>query len=592
MNTSYWQCTAGCNPSVNIDNVNYICTGASVSENWEQGERTFTYTFPGIGPYTVEFKGGDWVVLSFGSPGSWSIGTVVYLAKRNDTHQPNISPVTTGKPTYRLQYGCQNEILIPVVDSDGDDIRCRWSKGSECVSICNALPSATIDSKTCTIRFSASYTSNGTFAVAVTVQDFPKSTVSIGGKIYSPTTNMSSVTLQFLVKTPQLTVNCSDKPKFVSPTPAKGSTMQTDILKVFKISFYASGGRRIIGIDMTTPAGMNYTSIQTTGSNSNTVFVKATWIPQQNQVGSHIVCALAEDVIGKTSDSRCINIIVNDVSPCVYLPCKNAGTCFRRGLTQNYSCTCPSGFTGHSCETDVDECASAPCQNLGTCHDKLNGFTCNCPSGFTGRMCQIDIDECQSNPCENNGTCSDLINGFNCACIGGFTDTMCQTDIDECTSQPCQNNGTCKDDINQYSCLCLLGFTGQVCETDIDECASNPCYAMGTCSDHVNHFMCTCQSGYTGYLCEKELNECSSQPCSSMFDCEDEVDGYSCKLNSGKVVAIVLTLLTMSGVITGAIYLLTRQKYQHLVRRWLSNFREIRKVDCHPRNIFRDKEAI
>ena len=41
------------------------------------------------------------MTLSYGSPGSWSIGTVVYLAKRNDTLQPNTSPLTTGKPVYR-----------------------------------------------------------------------------------------------------------------------------------------------------------------------------------------------------------------------------------------------------------------------------------------------------------------------------------------------------------------------------------------------------------------------------------------------------------------------------------------------------------
>lgn len=45
-----------------------------------------------------------------------------------------------------MQYGCQNEILIPVVDADGDDVRCRWSNGTECVSICDALPNAVIDS--------------------------------------------------------------------------------------------------------------------------------------------------------------------------------------------------------------------------------------------------------------------------------------------------------------------------------------------------------------------------------------------------------------------------------------------------------------
>lgn len=47
---------------------------------------------------------------------------------------------------FRIQYSCYATIRIPVVDDDGDTVRCRWSTGSECVSICNALPSATIDS--------------------------------------------------------------------------------------------------------------------------------------------------------------------------------------------------------------------------------------------------------------------------------------------------------------------------------------------------------------------------------------------------------------------------------------------------------------
>lgn len=55
MSSSFWKCTSGCNSvSQDLSNVNYICTGASITENWEQGERTFTYTFPGEGPFVVE----------------------------------------------------------------------------------------------------------------------------------------------------------------------------------------------------------------------------------------------------------------------------------------------------------------------------------------------------------------------------------------------------------------------------------------------------------------------------------------------------------------------------------------------------------
>jgi hypothetical protein len=55
MSSSFWKCTSGCSStSQDLSNVNYICTGASTTEDWEQGERTFTYTFPGEGPFHVE----------------------------------------------------------------------------------------------------------------------------------------------------------------------------------------------------------------------------------------------------------------------------------------------------------------------------------------------------------------------------------------------------------------------------------------------------------------------------------------------------------------------------------------------------------
>lgn len=31
------------------------------------------------------------------------------------------------------------------MDPDGDDVKCRWANGRECMSICKGLPYATID---------------------------------------------------------------------------------------------------------------------------------------------------------------------------------------------------------------------------------------------------------------------------------------------------------------------------------------------------------------------------------------------------------------------------------------------------------------
>ncbi|XP_065938380.1 integrin beta-like protein A [Magallana gigas] len=351
----YWKCTTGCSTPRNIANTSYICTGASESENWEQGENTFTYTFPGIGPYTVEFTGSDWMNLSYGSPGRWSIGTVVNLATRNDTNKPNLSPITTGKPIYVAQYGCYNEISIPVVDPNGDDVRCRWANGTECMSICEGLPYATIDYNNCTIRFMANHTSNGTFAVAVTVEDYPKSNISIDGSIHLTTSPLSTITLQFIVETPVLpAVNCTDKPRFVRPTLAEGTILHTDIFKSVNISFFSSGNSGIANIDLTVPAGMEYTSLQS-DVYTNYSYVHSSWIPEQNQVGFHLVCAIAKDPSGKTSKPRCITVVVNDVSPCNINPCEHGGRCLRQDITQNYVCTCLPRYTGNYCETGVLE---------------------------------------------------------------------------------------------------------------------------------------------------------------------------------------------------------------------------------------------
>lgn len=37
---------------------------------------------------------------------------------------------------------------------------------------------------------------------------------------------------------------------------------------------------------------------------------------------------------------------------------------------------------------DVNECASHPCQNGGTCTHGVNSFSCQCPAGFRGPTCE------------------------------------------------------------------------------------------------------------------------------------------------------------------------------------------------------------
>lgn len=69
----------------------------------------------------------------------------------------------------------------------------------------------------------------------------------------------------------------------------------------------------------------------------------------------------------------------------------------------DYSCTCPQGFYGKSCEISAMRCADGPCFNGGTCiQEDTGGYTCRCPSNFTGSNCEKRMDRCSSSsPCTN-----------------------------------------------------------------------------------------------------------------------------------------------------------------------------------------------
>ena len=81
-----------------------------------------------------------------------------------------------------------------------------------------------------------------------------------------------------------------------------------------------------------------------------------------------------------------------------------------------------------------------PCQNFGECfpdHRDLNGagnFTCSCPSEYTGALCELDVNECNmSKPCFN-GSCNNEKPGFSCSCFAGYTGHLCETEVIEFSS--------------------------------------------------------------------------------------------------------------------------------------------------------------
>ncbi|KAK3792897.1 hypothetical protein RRG08_033750 [Elysia crispata] len=465
-----WICTSGCPSKPILHSPSYNCMAANRAEGWEQGQMKFNYTFPGSGPFVVEFEGFDWMQLGNNKGnGPWSISTTVDLRSRNDTGQPNNSPVALSQAIYYMQFDCKHELKIPVLDPDGDEVRCEWAAGDECEVVCDGLPGAVLDEKTCTIKFESStakkYVAGEFYAVALTVRDFPKTPITLDGQDKTPSDSLSSVPIQFLIKTPTFNDGCDDKPRFVHPSPPEGGEVLVQAGELSSIVVAADNNRndkiKVKSIDVIGPVGLQQSSLTQDTSRTNTFQKTLTWQTSDTDIGEHIVCARAINDIDKTGDPRCFTIKV--------VP---------------------------------DPCDAKPCLNGATCHSSKANFTCACVVGFTGRLCEINIDDCQTDPCKNDGVCHDLINDYVCVCVPGFTDKNCTTDIDDCVSDPCINGGNCTDQVNDFTCVCPPGYTGKNCHIGVDFCKPKPCLNGGICHNGFAGFKCQCVNGWQGKICD------------------------------------------------------------------------------------------
>ncbi|CAH1106288.1 unnamed protein product [Psylliodes chrysocephalus] len=102
--------------------------------------------------------------------------------------------------------------------------------------------------------------------------------------------------------------------------------------------------------------------------------------------------------------------------------CINGGVCTSPG-----KCSCPQGYTGHSCELDLDECATDThrCTNASICVNMIGWYYCKCKNGYKnpykdnnlGLICE-DINECNSSlhSCHPSAQCKNTDGGYKCEC--------------------------------------------------------------------------------------------------------------------------------------------------------------------------------
>lgn len=132
-------CQEGCDkPNEVVGNTSIICTAYSINDNWSFGQSEFQYTLPKNRQIKVSFFGSFWIdLVTGGSTAYWEIKTSFSTFARSDTNKINSSPKTLIAPVIRVRSDMAQSILIPTIDSDNDEVRCRWSDPTknECASI-------------------------------------------------------------------------------------------------------------------------------------------------------------------------------------------------------------------------------------------------------------------------------------------------------------------------------------------------------------------------------------------------------------------------------------------------------------------------
>ena len=242
-----------------------------------------------------------------------SLITMIDLKVRTKTEQINSSPITSMPSVIILPINTQHVIRIPMIDIDGDIVKCRWATRStpylftyidECASACNRSSNFTLYTSSnldnnCTLIVNISTV--GFYAVAIQIEDF------LPAAPYHPS---SSIPLQFVIRginnnanLPEIIgefsngviITVSANTLFSTSIIAKTASQQTEIIK--------------FSTDIV-PFGVTSTSsvIQQNASIYSFIF---TWTPTIDQIGTkQLYCTIATDDENRQSTQYCLNFIV------------------------------------------------------------------------------------------------------------------------------------------------------------------------------------------------------------------------------------------------------------------------------------------
>jgi hypothetical protein len=210
-------------------------------------------------------------------------------------------------PIVQVQIGKTHVIRIPMDDSDGDVIRCRWGKTpDECGDTCT--PKGSLRSNPCELTYNASH--SGYQAIALVIEDFD-----------SNNNVLSAIPLQFLIHIVNLTnivTGCIDPPVYIGEWPqgscigvASNSTMNASIQIRIPCENTSTTLADILTVS---PAGLIKGQITRDPLNKTIYRMPIEWTPDTDQYGIHQLCVTPVDSQQRTGSQVCLTFQV-DVRP-------------------------------------------------------------------------------------------------------------------------------------------------------------------------------------------------------------------------------------------------------------------------------------
>ena len=291
------------------------CVTYGIDLNLSVTKTTLSFKCPLNSEMLLMYQNHNWssIIINEVRPNN-SLITMIDLKTRTKTGQINSSPITSMPSVITLPINTQQVIRIPMIDTDGDIVKCRWANRSaryhfrtinECAAACQTLPNAQLITSSnldnnCTLIVNIS--TNQYYVIAIQIEDF------LPAAPYHPS---SSIPLQFVIHGID---DSNDRLPQIIGEFTNGATITVSANTVFSTSIIAKTGYNLTEITKFSsdivPFGVTSTSsvIQQNASIYSATF---TWTPTIDQIGTkQLYCTIATDDENRQSTQYCLNFIV------------------------------------------------------------------------------------------------------------------------------------------------------------------------------------------------------------------------------------------------------------------------------------------